>query len=192
MISRTNYNFKTLHRHPLTGCQWRGSHLSHNSIFNEQRVFTPENLLSFRLISLSQGTKNLRADLSLSTRPLRASFVAAVNLTFPHQLSTFSSKFFLRCFRRSSRKERQHNSERSKPRKSFFRFFTHNLLSFGRNPEFLSKIAIFRLCKFLRKGKSHFPSEEFTSRRNLKFGFRAENCGRLLRESPSCSRPTLQ
>jgi hypothetical protein len=35
--------FKTLQSDPLTGPDRRGSHLSHNSIFKERRVFQPVN-----------------------------------------------------------------------------------------------------------------------------------------------------
>ena len=66
MISRTNYNFKTLHRHPLTGCQWRGSHLSHNSIFNEQSgVATQKNLVLFEGLFPDLGDKKPESRLSL-------------------------------------------------------------------------------------------------------------------------------
>ena len=58
MISQTNYNFKTLHWHPLTGCQRRGSHLSHNSIFNEQSgVATQKNLVFFEGLFPDLGDK---------------------------------------------------------------------------------------------------------------------------------------
>jgi hypothetical protein len=133
--------------------------------------------VSFPALFPSLGTKNLRADLSLPTRPLRASFVAAVKLPFPHQLSTLSSKFFLRCFRRRSRKERQHNSERNLPRKSFFKFFVHIFLQHSKSHDSFSKFANFEFEKILKLRRERIGRRNFTSRRSSKSGYHEENCG---------------
>ena len=59
--------FKTLRVQPLTGRPQRGSHLSHNSIFKEQRAF-PLKILPVRILTTSSHSLTRR---TTSNAPLR-------------------------------------------------------------------------------------------------------------------------
>ncbi len=142
MINRANCNLKLSKLWLLTALAWRGSYLSHNSIFKEQQSVSTQNSYAQNSFQFPiQGTKIRVPIYYFPTRQLRFRVLGARRLSQPHRLSTWFSFFSLPSpYRRRTNKLSGANFEARVFWKFFGVFFTNEIKAFTQLAGFEPKI----------------------------------------------------